>query len=338
MQEQNILMGHGSGGKLSRMLVEEIFLKYFTNPYLNVLNDSSIVETTSHSSFTTDSYVIDPIFFPGGDIGKLAVCGTINDLLVSGSIPKYLSAAFIVEEGLPISVLKKIVESMAQTAKSTNVIIVTGDTKVVAKGQCDKIYINTTGIGEGIQHASHLWKTPDLMEGDKIIVSGFLGDHAMAVLAARNNISFETELVSDVAPLSKLILPLIKEFGNEIRFMRDITRGGLASVLNELCQKQNFGIELIESKIPMRQEVLGICEIFGYDPLHLANEGKIVLAITKKAADKILNTMRKLPYGQNAEIIGELKSGIKEKVVLKSVAGGSRIVEMLSGEMLPRIC
>ncbi|MBN2486413.1 MAG: hydrogenase expression/formation protein HypE [Bacteroidales bacterium] len=338
MNNNHILIGHGSGGKLTHQLIEDVFVRYFKNSYLNTLNDSSIVKTSAHTAFTTDSYVIDPLFFPGGDIGKLAVSGTVNDLLVSGSLPKYLSTGFIIEEGFPLADLKRIVLSMAEEAANAHVEIVTGDTKVVKKGQCDKIFINTAGIGQGIETVSHLWGKPALSPGDKIIISGFLGDHSAAIMAARNNISFEKPLVSDVAPLNKLILPLFEKFGNSIKFLRDITRGGLATILNELCSNSGFGINISEEKIPIRQEVSGFCEIFGFDPLYLANEGKIVLAVENGHAGAILKTMQSLPFGEHSEIIGEIIHSNCGKVLLQTNIGSHRILDMLSGEILPRIC
>jgi hydrogenase expression/formation protein HypE len=338
MLNQIISIGHGSGGRLTHQLIDEFFVRYFKNQYLDIRADSSIVKTSANTAFTTDSYVIDPLFFPGGDIGKLAVSGTVNDLLVSGSIPKYLSAGFIIEEGFPIADLEKIVQSMAEEAEKANVQIITGDTKVVKKGQCDKIFINTAGIGEGIESVSHLWRKPGFSAGDKIIVSGFLGDHSAAIMAVRNNISFEKELLSDVAPLNNLILPLFEKFGSGIKFMRDITRGGLATILNEICNNQEFGISVDETKIPIRQEVAGFCEIFGFDPLYLANEGKIVMVASNKLSEMILRMMQALPFGENSQVIGEMTTKNPGKVKLKTSVGSHRILDMLSGDMLPRIC
>jgi hydrogenase expression/formation protein HypE len=338
MNNDIISIGHGSGGKLTHQLIEKLFVQYFKNPHLEILNDASIIHTTSKTAFTTDSYVIDPLFFRGGNIGNLSVSGTVNDLLVSGALPKYLSAGFIIEEGFSMESLEQIVKSMAEEAVNANVEIVTGDTKVVKKGQCDKLFINTAGIGQGIEAVSHLWNKPKLLPGDKLIVSGFLGDHSAAILAARNNITFETKITSDVAPLNQLILPLFEKFGSRILFMRDITRGGLATILNELCNNTNFGIGIEESKIPVRQEVKGFCEIFGFDPLYLANEGKIVIVVKNEQAKSLLELMKKLPYGENAKIIGEITDKNTGKVILKTEIGSHRILDMLSGELLPRIC
>ena len=338
MPEDTILIGHGAGGMLSRNLIDQVFLRHFKNDQLNRLDDSAMISTTNHTAFTTDSYVIDPIVFPGGDIGMLAVSGTVNDLLVGGAIPQYLSAGFIIEEGLSLKTLDAIVSSMAKEARKADVKIITGDTKVVKRGQCDKLFINTAGIGKGIEPYSHLWKTPTFKAGDKIIVSGYIGDHAITILAARNNISFEEEIKSDVAPLNRLIIPLLEVYGSEIKFMRDITRGGLATILNELTEGKNFGIELYESSLPVRKEVMGVCEIFGYDPLYLANEGKAMIIAEENAADAVVEKMRSTDLGRDACIVGEVTNDAKGRVRIQSVIGGSRIVDMLSGEMLPRIC
>jgi hydrogenase expression/formation protein HypE len=338
MSKDTILIGHGAGGKLSHNLIRNLFVKHFKNKFLDKLGDSSVVKTSSLTAFTTDSYVVDPLFFPGGDIGKLAVCGTVNDLLVSGAVPQYLSAGFIIEEGLPIDTLELIVKSMAKEARNANVEIITGDTKVVKKGQCDKLFINTAGIGKSMELASHLWARPDYKPGDKIIVSGNLGDHAITILAARNNIKFEQEVISDVASLNNLIIPLLEDYSASVKFMRDITRGGLATILNEVTENKPFGIELIEADLPIRNEVMGICEIFGYDPLYLANEGKIMLIVEENAANAVLEKMRSIELGKNAAIVGNITKIGAGRVSQQSVIGGSRIVDMLSGEMLPRIC
>lgn len=338
MKDSTILIGHGSGGVLTHNLIDSIFARHFANSLLDEKNDSAIVETSSHTAFTTDSYVIDPLFFPGGNIGHLAISGTVNDLLVSGAKPEYLSAGFIIEEGFSIADLERIVLSMAEEAKRANIKIVTGDTKVVKRGQCDKLFINTSGIGRGISTVQQLWGSPQIEPGDQVIVSGSLGDHAIAILAARNALKFEQEVLSDVAPLNDLIEPLFDLYPNDIRFMRDITRGGLATVLNEITVDQNYGIALDEAKTPVHCQVQGICEVFGYDPLYLANEGKIVLIVRKNRAPEIIATMKKLPYGKECSIIGELTDEHRGRVVIKSVIGGSRVVDMLSGEMLPRIC
>lgn len=338
MSTDTILIGHGAGGMLSHKLVHELFLKHFKSKQLAGLSDATIVKTTSQTAFTTDSYVVDPIIFPGGNIGKLAVSGTVNDLLVSGALPQYLSAGFIIEEGLPLETLEQIVKSMAREAKHAGVEIVTGDTKVVKRGQCDKLFINTSGIGKGIENMDHLWRKPELKAGDKVLVSGYLGDHAITILAARNNITFEEEIFSDAAPLNNLILPLFENFGHSIRFMRDITRGGLATILNEICEHQHIGVELNESALPVRNEVKGICEIFGYDPLYLANEGKVMMIVEQNAAEAVLGKMKESDLGRYCAMVGEITNSFPGKVRQLSLIGGSRIVDMLQGEMLPRIC
>jgi hydrogenase expression/formation protein HypE len=338
MKDKQILIGHGSGGKLSHRLINELFIKHFSNPFLNQLNDSSVFELKGKAALTTDSYVIDPIFFPGGDIGKLAISGTINDLLTCGAKPMYLSAGFIIEEGFETEKLETIVHSMAEEAKVSQVSIITGDTKVVKKGQCDKIFINTTGVGSIHPGMEHLSLPPIFETGDAIIVSGFLGDHAIAVLAARNNIQFEQQVLSDVAPMVHLVEPVLKQFGKSIRFIRDITRGGLATVLNEIAGQSQFCFELEESKIPVRTEIQGICEVFGYDPLYLANEGKMVFIVANNIAESIVEKMQQLPFGKDTCIVGSVTEKAKGKVLMKSIIGGNRIVDMLTGEMLPRIC
>ncbi len=338
MSENTILLSHGAGGKQTRKLIDHIFVKHFNNKQLSTLDDSAIINTNNKSAFTTDSYVIDPLIFHGGNIGNLAISGTVNDLLVCGAIPQYISAGFIIEEGLSLNTLEEIVSSMANDAKKANVSIVTGDTKVVEKGHCDKLFINTAGIGKIPPESMHLQHAPNIKPGDKLIVSGYLGDHAVAILAARNNIHFEKDIQSDVQPLNNLMLPLWKQFRQNIKFTRDITRGGLATILNELTEKANFGIELQESTIPVRDEVNGVCEIFGFDPLYLANEGKILFVVEKTAAEEILEKIKSFNEGKNAAIIGNITETGIQKVRLKSTIGGSRIIDMLSGEMLPRIC
>jgi hydrogenase expression/formation protein HypE len=335
---KHITLGHGAGGKLTLELIDSVFHTYFNNEFLQKKNDSSVFEIPGSIAMTTDSYVIDPIFFPGGNIGKLAVCGTANDLLVSGAEPVYMSAGFIIEEGFLTEDLIEIVKSMAEEANKNKIKIITGDTKVVRKGQCDKIFINTTGIGKVLESGTHLSESPQFIEGDKIIVSGNLGDHAMAILATRNNIKFEEELISDVASLNEMILPLLLKNGQSVRFMRDITRGGLAMIVNELCQGKSFGMELNEQDIPVRKEVAGLCEVFGFDPLHLANEGKAMFIVAAEKAEEILQDMKETNIGKNARIVGVVTFRNPGKVLLNSLIGGSRIVDMPSGEIIPRIC
>jgi len=339
MQKKNrILLSHGSGGKLSHELIQNLFVKYFNNEHLEAQTDSSLIKTTNGEiSFTTDSYVVDPIFFQGGNIGKLAVCGTVNDLAVSGAIPKYLSCGFIIEEGFEIENLESIVKSMSEEARNAGVEIVTGDTKVVNRGKCDKVFINTAGIGELPPQHRHFGFGNTIQPGDKIIVNGNIGDHGIAILAAREALSFKSDIASDCAPLNDLISKIVGKPEN-IKFMRDATRGGLATVLCELAESKNLGIEIQEDKIPVNEIVAGACEIFGFDPLYLANEGKIVLIVDGDSANDILETMKKHPLGKQSSIIGTIVETNPKKVLLETAVGGRRILDMLAGEMLPRIC
>ena len=333
---EKINLSHGAGGKLAFELVNNLIKEKFNNQILNRLEDSAIFNLGKQRvAFTTDSYVVQPIFFPGGDIGKLAVCGTVNDLSVMGAKPLFLSCSLIIEEGLDRIVLEKIISSMKKTAQQAKVQIVTGDTKVVEKGSADKIFINTSGIGI-ISRGMHLGKEK-IEVGDKIIISGTIGDHATAVLSSREGLEFQTELRSDCAFLSDLI-GLILKFGDKIKFMRDPTRGGLASVLNEMVKNKVFGAILFEDKIPIKQEVNGFCELLGYDPLYLANEGKVMIITSPKAAKQVVRILRKNPKGKDAEIIGEITDKFKGIVGLKTKFGGTRMVDMLLGEQFPRIC
>ncbi len=334
---KNILLAHGSGGKMTQELIRKVFLKQFNNPILSTQSDASILSINSQLlAFTTDSYVIDPLFFPGGDIGKLAVCGTVNDLSVSGAKPLYLSASFIIEEGFPIDQLEKIVESMQLTASEAKVSVVTGDTKVVERGQCDKLFINTAGVGLLSKEYKDISGGTTIQPGDKIIVNGYLGDHEMAILGAREKLNFKTIIESDVAPLNHLIQEALSE-GN-IKFMRDITRGGLATILSEVTESKSFGIHIRESEIPVREEVKGMCEIFGFDPLFLANEGKVLIITGQKDAMAIVEKLHQHPYGTHAKIIGEVVSDHPGRTILESEIGGTRIIDKLSGMQLPRIC
>lgn len=336
IMNDEILLAHGSGGKLTYDLINNLFIKYFNNPILNARSDSAVLNIPEDKiAFTADSYVINPIFFPGGDIGKLAVCGTINDLSVSGAAPLYISASFIIEEGLQFSILEKIVKSMALESKKAGVLIVTGDTKVVNKGECDKIFINTSGIGI-FEDENNLAKK--IEAGDKIIINGFIGDHEIAVLSQRNSIELKDKLSSDCASLNNLIKKAMRA-SNKIKYMQDVTRGGLATILAEIASKNNkLGFEINEKEIPVRESVNGLCEIFGFDPLYLANEGKVLMIVNKKDAGKIIKAWKKDPLGKNAGIIGEVVEEHKGKVILKTIIGGNRIIDMLSGMQLPRIC
>jgi len=334
--DEKISLSHGAGGKLSLDLIDSLFKENFNNKILDRLEDSAVFNLNEQKiAFTTDSYVIQPIFFPGGDIGKLAVCGTINDLAVMGAKPLFFSCSLIIEEGLDKSILQKIILSMKKTAQKAKVQIVTGDTKVVEKGSADKIFVNTSGIGvisKGIDLGKEKIKV-----GDKIIINGTIGDHATAVLSSREGLEFQTKVKSDCAFLSDLISPIL-EFKNKIKFMRDPTRGGLASALNEMVSEKKFGAILFEEKIPIKNEVQGFCELLGYDPLYLANEGKVIIVTAPEIAKKVLSLLRKKPKGKNAEIIGEITDRFKGIVGLKTKFGGTRVVDMLVGEQFPRIC
>jgi hydrogenase expression/formation protein HypE len=305
------------------------------NPILNRLDDSAVFEAKGRIAFTTDSHVVQPMFFPGGDIGRLSVCGTVNDLAVMGATPLYLSLALIIEEGLPKEDLKNVVNSIKEAADEAGVKIVTGDTKVVNRGNADKLYINTAGIGviaDGVNISGHNAKP-----GNKIILSGTIGDHGIAVLSKREGIGFETKLESDSAPLNKIIAEMM-QVSNKINCMRDPTRGGLSSTLNEIAEQSGVSIRIEEEKIPIRREVAAACEMLGLDPLYIANEGKVVAVVEAEDADKILAQMKKNKYGQNAVIIGEVTEKHTAKVTLTTALGTSRIVDMLVGEPLPRIC
>ena len=330
-----ILLAHGSGGKLAHDIIRNSFLSALENPVLNQLDDSAIIEPAGRLAFTTDSYVVQPIFFPGGDIGKLAVCGTINDLAMAGATPNYLSLAFIIEEGLPVSDLEKVVDSVKEAVTAAGVTVVTGDTKVVNRGMADKLFINTSGIGTvaaGVDISGH-----NARPGDILILSGTIGDHGIAVLSQREGINFSTDLKSDCAPLNGLVAEMLAASRN-IHCLRDPTRGGLATTLNEIAEQSGVSIRIYEDKIPVREEVASACEMLGLDPLYVANEGKLVAAVNPDDAESILERMRKHPYGQDAAIIGEVREENPGRVVMKTSLGTTRIIDMLVGEPLPRIC
>ncbi|WP_432667234.1 hydrogenase expression/formation protein HypE [Wukongibacter baidiensis] len=331
-----ITLSHGSGGKLTHKLIDDIFYKYFNNDILLQGNDSSVLpEPKGRIAVTTDSFVITPIFFEGGDIGKLSVCGTVNDLAMSGAKPLYITVGFIIEEGFEIENLEKIVKSIAETAKEAGVKIVAGDTKVVEKGSADKIYINTTGIGI-IEDEKYL-SGENLKDGDKVIVSGTLGDHGVCIMSGRKNLEFDVSVESDCGLLNKLIENAL-EISNNVRVLRDPTRGGLATTLNELSKQGKKSIMLYEEAIPVKDEVMSMCEILGLDPLYVANEGKVVLIVASEDADRVLESMRKDPMGKDARIIGEVVDDGRERVYLKTDIGGTRVLNMPAGELLPRIC
>jgi len=338
MKEKRILLSHGSGGTMTRDLIDQYFVKQFENPMLRLLNDQAIFPTpSSRLAFTTDSYVIDPIFFPGGNIGRLAVCGTVNDLVVSGATPLYLSCSFMIEEGFLFSDLEKILFSMNEACEEAGVKIVTGDTKVVNRGNLDKIFINTAGVGaleDGLSISGQ-----NAQVGDKVLVSGFLGDHEIAIISKRENLGFVTNVESDAAPMNEMGRALLQHgFGQWLHTMRDPTRGGLATVLNEIAEQSGVGVAIEEDKIQVREEVKGACEILGFDPLYLANEGKLAIFVDSTKADEALSVIRKTRYGQDAQIIGEVVAKPKGKVQLRTAIGGTRIVDMLATEQFPRIC
>ena len=333
-----IVLSHGNGGRMMHELISGMFLKYFGNTILNEQSDSAILPVNSpFIAFTTDSFVIDPIFFPGGNIGKLAVCGTVNDLAVSGAEPRYISVSFILEEGFPINELECIVQSLADEAKKAGVIVATGDTKVVNKGKCDKLFINTAGIGMFGQELKMADKMLQIKPGDTIIINGSIGDHGMAVMNARESFHFKTEVQSDCASLNGLIKCVLSE-STSVKFMRDPTRGGVATVLNELVDKINLGIDIDETALPVSKGVKAMCELLGFDPLYIANEGKVVMVVDEHESEHVLSILKKHELGKEAAIIGRVVDNHPGKVVLKSVTGGTRIVDMLAGDQLPRIC
>lgn len=340
-----VLLGHGSGGKMSADLIQRTFLPAWNNPVVEALEDQATLDLTkfrdangrlpSRLAFTTDSYVVNPLFFPGGDIGSLAVHGTVNDLAVGGAIPLYLSAAFILEEGLLLDDLRKVVASMAAACQTAGVTLVTGDTKVVDRGKGDKLFITTSGIGwipEGRRLSVH-----HARPGDRILVSGTIGDHGVAIMSVRDGIEFETVLESDSAPLNGLTEAMFK-VSDQIHCMRDPTRGGVSSTLNEIAAASKVGVKLWERNLPIRREVRGACEMLGLDPLYVANEGKLIAIVPHEIAEPMLVAMKEHPLGKDAALIGEIVAEHPGMVVLKSMIGGERVVTMLAGEQLPRIC
>lgn len=337
MSEKTILLDHGSGGLASQELISSLFLKHLDNPILHGLEDSAVLDNyPGRLAFTTDSYVVDPIFFPGGDIGKLAVHGTINDLTMRGARPLYLSLAIILEEGMPLDDLERIVISISEACKESGVPIVTGDTKVVPKGKGDKIFINTSGIGivpDGLEISSQ-----NAQEGDIIILSGTMGDHGITIMTRRAGIALQGKLESDTMPLHKLVQRLIDDLPGSVHTLRDPTRGGVATSLNEIAANSKLSIELREEDLPIRPQVRAACELLGLEPLYLANEGKCLVVVSPDKADEALKIMRGMPEGAEAAIIGKVVSGKAGRVVINTPIGGMRMVTPLHGQPLPRIC
>lgn len=341
LKDTHITLAHGSGGKAMGDLIKHIFVNSFDNPILSLLEDqatlnlANLTQQGDRLAFTTDSYVVDPLFFPGSDIGELAINGTINDLAVGGAKPLYLSCGVILEEGLPVDTLRRVVTSMKLAAQKAGVQIITGDTKVVHRGAADKLFINTTGIGvisPGINISAH-----NIQVGDAVIINGELGNHGAAILIARGELALETNIESDCQPLHYLVEHILNVCP-QVHAMRDATRGGLATVLNEFALTSHVGIRLYEEFIPVRQEVQGICEILGLDPLYLANEGKLVVVVASDHAENVLSAMKSHPGGKNACVIGEVIASPPGLVLLKTAFGTERILDMLVGEQLPRIC
>jgi hydrogenase expression/formation protein HypE len=336
-----VTLAHGGGGKAMKDLIDDVFVAMFDNHALAPLEDQTrfdLAELAMHGdrlAFTTDSFVVDPLFFPGGDIGELAVCGTVNDLAVGGATPLYLSCAVIIEEGMRVDTLRRVARSMAQTAKAAGVHIVTGDTKVVQRGACDKLFITTTGIG--VIRKGLALGVDTARPGDVVLVNGLLGDHGAAILCARGDMALDTLIESDCACLHGLIETLLAAAPG-IRFVRDPTRGGLATVLNEIADASQVAIEIEEAATPIREQVKAFCEILGLDPLYLANEGKIVVVAPPEQADAALAAMRAHPLGESSALIGRVSQGEAGRVTMRTVFGGRRIVDMLVGEQLPRIC
>jgi hydrogenase expression/formation protein HypE len=335
---EQIVLGHGSGGRLTHDLVAGVFQPAFSNPALDAMEDQATLELGgARIALTTDGFVVRPIFFPGGDIGRLAVCGTVNDLAVGGARPAHIAAAFILEEGLAIEDLRRIVASMRDACEEAGVTLVTGDTKVVDRGKGDQVFITTTGVG--LVPAGLALSAAGARPGDRVLLSGTIGDHGIAILSVREGIEFETVLASDCAPLHGLAAAILDAAGpGGVRCMRDPTRGGLSSTLNEIAAASRAGIRIDEAAIPLRAEVRGACEMLGLDPLYVANEGKLVAIVAPEAAERTLAAMRAHPLGRDAAAIGEVVARHERMVVERTVVGGERVVTMLAGEQLPRIC
>ena len=340
-EHKQIVLGHGSGGKLTAELIDKVFRPAFANPILDKLDDQAVVQVNgTRLAFTTDSFVVTPIFFPGGDIGRLAINGTVNDLAMSGARPLYLAAAFILEEGLAADDLRRVVESMRDAASEVGVLLVTGDTKVVNRGKGDQVFITTTGLGV-IDRPVEI-SADRARPGDKIILSGFIGDHGMAIMSQRENLEFEGAIESDCAPLYGLVSAMLEATRSDgscnVHCLRDPTRGGVATTLNEIAGRSQVGMLLQERDIPVRETVKGACEILGLDPLYVANEGKLVAIVAPEAADEIVQRMRRHPLGGEAVVIGEVVADHAGMVLMKTEIGGTRVLDVMFGEQLPRIC
>lgn len=331
-----VVLGHGSGGKLSHDLIARLFLPPFDNPILRAGDDAGIIALNgARLALSTDSHVVAPLFFPGGDIGRLAVCGTVNDLAMMGATPRYLTVGFILEEGLDIAVLERVVASVRAAAEEANVQIAAGDTKVVQKGKADGLYINTAGVGvlaDGIDISG-----ANARPGDVVILSGTMGDHGIAVLSARGELDFEAQVTSDVAPLNHLVHEMCAASAN-LHVLRDPTRGGVATTLNEIAQQSNVGIVLTEDRLPINPAVSAACEMLGFDPLYVANEGKLLAIVSPQDAERLLDVMRASRYGKQAAVIGHVTAEPRGRVLMQTAIGSTRVVDVLMGELLPRIC
>lgn len=336
-ETERIVLGHGSGGRLMHDLIRGTFRPPLSNPTLEKENDAGVVQLAAAPSLavSTDAHVVSPLFFPGGDIGKLAVCGTVNDVAMVGAHPQYLTASFILEEGLEIETLKRVISSMSEAAQEAGVEIVAGDTKVVSHGEADGLYISTTGIG--IQDQGYHIGGNQAQPGDVVLISGTIGDHGIAVLEARGELGFETSLKSDIAPLNHMVAAMM-EASKGIHVLRDPTRGGVATSLNEIARQSNVGILIREDSLPIKPAVRSACEMLGFDPLYVANEGKLLAIVDPQEADQILRTMRNTKYGEEAAVIGEVVPDRPGRLLLETALGATRIVDILAGEMLPRIC
>jgi len=331
-----ITLGHGSGGLLTHKLLDSGVFKILGNPLLHEKHDGAYLKLSGTCAFSTDSFVVSPIFFPGGNIGELAVHGTVNDLAMCGAIPKYISLSFILEEGLSMADFWEVLVSIKAACQQTGVLVVTGDTKVVEKGKGDKIFINTAGIGEVHPSASiHLTR---IKVGDKIILNGNIASHGIAIMSVREGLTFESDIISDTAPLNGTVISLLDEFGDQIHFLRDPTRGGVATSLTEIALDSGLGITIAEKDLPMDYQVAGACEILGLDPVYVANEGVFISIVDAKIADRYLEKLKTMDQGRHAACIGEVVAGHPKQVVLTSKIGGRRVVNMLAGDQLPRIC